>query len=113
MSAQKTAETIHRTGNLREVVPAEKEAAFIAADPLAGDMHVFEGPANDAREATIVQRLLEGGPLSVIVLGLPVQNPLRTELSTGRRDSGRPAATPKLTATVARVGGGQWRGRLG
>jgi len=69
MSAQKTAETIHRTGNLREVVPAEKEAAFIAADPLAGDMHVFEGPANDAREATIVQRLLEGGPLSVIVLG--------------------------------------------
>lgn len=39
---------------------------------------------------------------------LPLQNSLRTELSTGRRDSGRTAATLKLTATAARIDGGRW-----
>lgn len=33
------------------------------------DRVAFEGPANDAREAAIVRRLLSAGPLAVVVLG--------------------------------------------
>lgn len=50
-------------------VPAEDEATYRAADPFQGDRVAFEGPANDAREAAIVRRLLSAGPLAVVVLG--------------------------------------------
>ena len=45
------------------------DSHYLAANPLAGDTSVFDGGANDAREAAIVRRLLQGGPLSVVVLG--------------------------------------------
>ncbi|MGH7134405.1 MAG: hypothetical protein ACREHD_01615 [Pirellulales bacterium] len=54
---------------LPEVLPGEDACAFAAADPFAGDSIVFEGSANDAREAVIVDRLVKSGRLSVIVLG--------------------------------------------
>lgn len=50
-------------------VPAEDADAYRRADPFNGDRMTFEGPANDAREAAIVRRLLAHGPVSVIVLG--------------------------------------------
>jgi hypothetical protein len=58
-------------GELCEVVPAEDEPAFERANPFAGDRGepVFDGPANAARQAAIVQRMLESGPVAVIVLG--------------------------------------------
>lgn len=52
-----------------DVAAAEDEAAYRAADPFAGDEVRFGGPANDAREAAIVRRLVASGPLSVVVLG--------------------------------------------
>ena len=56
-------------GELKDVAPAEDEAAYKHADPFAGDRVAFEGAANDAREAAIVRRLVARGPLSVVVLG--------------------------------------------
>lgn len=56
-------------GDLEGVAAAEDEAAYEQANPLAGDSVVLDGPANDAREAAIVRRLIDSGPLSVIVLG--------------------------------------------
>lgn len=56
-------------GELAEVVPAEDEEAYREADPFAEGSVTFEGAANDARETAILRRLLDAGPLAVIVLG--------------------------------------------
>ncbi|HJT35113.1 MAG TPA: hypothetical protein VJ783_24005 [Pirellulales bacterium] len=50
-------------------VPAEDGEAYASADPFKGDRLTFGGPANDAREAAIVRRLLRAGPLAIVVLG--------------------------------------------
>lgn len=50
-------------------VPVEDADAHRRADPFQGERVVFGGPANDAREAAIVRRLLDAGPLAVVVLG--------------------------------------------
>jgi len=56
--------------SIEVVLPAEEdEAAYWAADPLAGQRTALEGPANDRREAAIVRRLARRGPLAVVVLG--------------------------------------------
>jgi hypothetical protein len=57
-------------GDIEAVAPAEDDATYLAADPLAGDGLKFEGPENDAREEAIVGRLIADDPLSVVVLGL-------------------------------------------
>lgn len=57
------------TGTLRDVLPAEDVDAFAAADPFATGTPIFDGSANDAREAAIVQRLISGDPLAIIILG--------------------------------------------
>jgi len=49
----------------------------------------------------------------ILLVVLPVQNSLRTELSTLRGDRCGTRATLKLTATAARVDGGRWPGRQG
>lgn len=58
-------------GELARVLPAEEEAAYEQADPLAGGDGelIFAGRANDERQAAIIKRLLASGPLAVIVLG--------------------------------------------
>ena len=58
-------------GELAEVLPAEDESAYEQADPLAGSAGslIFDGAANDARQAAIVRRLLGNGPIAVVVLG--------------------------------------------
>jgi hypothetical protein len=58
-------------GELAEILPAEDEAAYERADPLAGDRAgpVFDDAANEEREAGIVRKLLAAGPLAVVVLG--------------------------------------------
>lgn len=56
-------------GYIDAVEPAEDEAAYLAANPFAGNSVSFGGPANDRREEAIVRRLVKSGPLSVVVLG--------------------------------------------
>lgn len=57
-------------GELAEVLPAEDEIAYEQANPLTDDGELrFDGRANDARQAAIVRRLLDGGSLAVVVLG--------------------------------------------
>lgn len=56
-------------GDIEELRAAEDEIASERAKAEAVGHLVFDGPANDAREAAIVKRLLAGGPLAVIVLG--------------------------------------------
>jgi hypothetical protein len=56
-------------GHIDAVLPAEDEAAYLAADPFAGEGVALAGQANDARESAIVRRLVASGPLSVIILG--------------------------------------------
>ena len=56
-------------GDIESVLPAEDEAAFEAA--LDTDDGVkFDAAANDAREAAMVRRLAERGPLAVVLLGV-------------------------------------------
>lgn len=58
-------------GELARVLPAEEEAAYKQADPLAGSDGelTFAGRANDERQAAIVKRLLASGPLAIVMLG--------------------------------------------
>lgn len=56
-----------RLGEIDAVEPADDESAYRRADPLATG--TFDGPENDDRERAIVERLIAGGPLSVVVLG--------------------------------------------
>jgi hypothetical protein len=56
-------------GDIKELAPAEDESAHERAAIEAVGQLVFDGPANAAREAAIVRRLIESGPLSVIMLG--------------------------------------------
>jgi hypothetical protein len=56
-------------GELDDVAAAEDEAAYAAANPISGEGVDFHGPANSAREAAIVRRLVASGPVSVVVLG--------------------------------------------
>lgn len=56
-------------GDIEELCASEDETASERARIEAVGHLVFDGPANDAREAAIVQRLVEHGPLGVIVLG--------------------------------------------
>ena len=56
-------------GDIGELRAAEDEITSERARVEAVTHLVFDGPANDAREAAIVQRLVASGPLAVIVLG--------------------------------------------
>lgn len=56
-------------GDIEEICAAEDETAWERAEVEAVGHLIFDGPANDAREADIVQRLVRSGPLSIIVLG--------------------------------------------
>lgn len=58
-------------GELAEALPAEDESVYEQADPLAGTAGrlIFDGAANDARQTAIVRRLLDKGPIAVVVLG--------------------------------------------
>lgn len=56
-------------GDIEELRAAEDDLASEPAKIEAVGHLVFDGPANDAREAAIVQRLVRSGPLAVIVLG--------------------------------------------
>lgn len=56
-------------GDIESVLPAEDEAAFEAANSVADGGVKFDAAANDAREAAMVRRLAESGPLAVVVLG--------------------------------------------
>ena len=71
-------------GELACVLPAEDEKAYAQADPLIGNGQLmFDGQANDARQAAIVQRLLDGAPLAVVILGGALSEQVR-RLSGGR-----------------------------
>jgi hypothetical protein len=56
-------------GDINELAAEEDEVMHERAAAEAVEQLVFDGPANAAREAAIVRRLIESGPLSVIVLG--------------------------------------------
>ena len=56
-------------GDIEEVRAAEDGEAHQRAAEEALGRHLFDGPANTAREGAIVKRLIASGPLAVIVLG--------------------------------------------
>lgn len=56
-------------GDIEQLRAAEDEAAHADAGEEAIGRHFFDGPANAAREAAIVKRLVRSGPLAVVVLG--------------------------------------------
>lgn len=57
-------------GDIESVLPADDEAAFEAANPDTDDDVKLDAAANDAREAAMVRRLAESGPLAVVLLGV-------------------------------------------
>lgn len=57
-------------GDIDSVLPAEDEAAFEAANLVTDEGVKFDAAANHVREAAMVRRLAEGGPLAVVVLGV-------------------------------------------
>lgn len=56
-------------GHIEELRAAEDESASERAKIEAVGHLVFDGPANEAREAAIVHRLIESASLAVVVLG--------------------------------------------
>jgi len=57
-------------GELAEVLPAEDDVPFEAANPVGKDGTVaIDLEKNEQREDAQVQNLLKGGPLVVVVLG--------------------------------------------
>jgi hypothetical protein len=56
-------------GDIESVLPAEDEAAFEAAIAVPDDGVKVDVAANDAREAAMVRRLADSGPLAVVILG--------------------------------------------
>ncbi len=57
------------SGEIEAVLPAEDEAAYLAAGVEMKEQFVFDGPRNEARKAAIAERLIASGPLSIVVLG--------------------------------------------